>query len=167
METTLMTSKYLIEVVKDTIESVKYCFLITINESKQAHARLVEHFNFEADMTLWFVTNAKSRKVREILNKNSVTVTFQDDSEQAYVTALGIAIVETDSYEKQKRWQEDWIVYFPAGIQSNDYVLIKFVPSRIELMNFARHVASEPLSELQPAILTKVEKTWVLEESKK
>jgi len=167
MKIAAMTPKYLIEVVRDTIESVKYCFLITLTESEQANARLAEHLNLEEDMTLWFVTSAKSRKVREILNKSHVTVTFQDDSEEAYVTALGTAIVETDSYEKQKRWQEDWIVYFPAGLQSDDYVLLKFVPSRIELMNFARHVASEPLSELRPAILTKAEGNWVLEESKK
>ncbi|MGL4622243.1 pyridoxamine 5'-phosphate oxidase family protein [Chroococcidiopsis sp.] len=167
METVGMTPNYLIEVVRDTIKSVKYCFLITLNESEQANARLVEPLNLEEDMTLWFVTSAKSRKVREILNKSYVTVTFQDDSEQAYVTALGTASVENDFYEKQKRWQEDWTIYFPAGLQSDDYVLLKFVPSRIELMNFARHVASEPLPELRPTILSKVKGIWMIAERKK
>ena len=161
----VMNPEYLIEVVRDTIKAVEYSFLITLSESGQANARLVQHLQLEESMALWFVTSASSRKVREIRNQSYVTVTFQDDREQAYVTVLGSASVETDSDEKQKRWREDWIVFFPAGPQSDYYVLLKFIPSRIEVMNFARHVASEPLSELRLAVLTKVGRTWRLEQS--
>ncbi len=128
----------------------------------QANARLVQHLKPEADMTIWFGTSRKTRKVREICHDSHITVTFQDDREYAYVAALGSASVETDLNQRQRHWQDDWIEFFPAGPQGDDYVLIKFVPSRIELMNFARGVTPEPF---RPAALVRAGESWVLEDS--
>lgn len=164
MEKVVMTTEYLLTIARDTIDVAEYCFLISLSESGQANARLVQHFKPEADMTIWFCTSSKSRKVREIGNKSHITVTFQDDREHAYVTVLGSASVETDLNERQRHWHDDSIDYFPAGPGGDDYVLIKFVPSRIELMNFARDVTPEPFG-LQPAALVRSGASWVLEGS--
>ena len=159
----LMSLEYLLEVVKHTIEKVDYCFVITLNESGQANARLVQHFKPEVDLIVWIGTSLKSRKVSEIRNKSGITITFQDDKDCSYVTMLGSASVENTLNEKQRHWQEDFIAYFPKGPQNDDYVLIKFIPSKIELMNFQRGVTPEPFG-LQPAVLVKAEENWVVEE---
>lgn len=164
METVVMTPEYLLEVAKNTIQVVDYCFLITRSESGEANARLVQHFKPEADMTIWVGTSRKSRKVREICNDSHVTVTFQDDKEYSYVTILGSASIEEDPNQKQRYWGDDYIAYFPGGWQSEDYILIEFVPSRIELMNITRNVPSES-SGLHPAVLIKAEDAWILEAS--
>ena len=75
----VMNPEYLIQVVRDTIKAVEYSFLITLSESGQANARLVQHLQLEESMALWFVTSASSRKVREIRNQSYATLTFQDD----------------------------------------------------------------------------------------
>ncbi len=157
-----MTPEYLLAIARDTIEVVEYCFLITCSESGQANARLVQHFKPEADLTIWVGTSSKSRKVREICNKSHTTVTFQDDREYSYVTLLGSASVEDDLNQRQRYWHDDSIAYFPAGPKGDDYVLLKFVPSRIELMNTARNVPSES-SGLRSAVLVKPGEFWVLE----
>lgn len=162
METAVMTPEYLLEVAKNTIEVVEYCFLTTLSESGQANARLVQHFKPNADMTIWIGTSPKTRKVHEISNDNRVTMTFQDDKEYTYVTLLGLASVETDLSERQRYWHEDSIAYFPEGPQGDDYVVIKFVPSRIELMNFARNIVPKPFGML-PAVLDKAGESWVIE----
>ena len=137
--------------------------MITLSESGQANARLVQHFKPEVDLIVWIGTSLESRKVREIRNESCITITFQDDEEYCYVTMLGSASVENALNEKQKHWQEDFIAYFPKGPQNDDYVLIKFIPSRIELMNFHRGVTPEPFG-LQPAVLVKSGKNWVVED---
>lgn len=164
MEKAVMTPEYLLAVARDTIKAVEYCFVITFSESGQANARLVQHFKPEADLTIWVGTSSKSRKVREICNKSYTTVTFQDDGEYSYVTLLGSASVEDDLNQRQKYWQDDYIAYFPAGPKGDDYVLIKFVPSRIELMNITRNIPPES-SGLRPAVLVKAGDSWVLEGS--
>jgi general stress protein 26 len=163
METAVITSDYLLEVARETINAVKYCFLITISESgKQANARLVEHHKPDADWTIWICTSSKSRKIKEIRRKNHITVTFQDDNEDAYITMLGLASVVDDSEEKQRHWQDDLIAYFPEGSTGKDYILVKFVPSRIEMMNFAREIIPQPYG-LKAAVLTKVAEDWGIE----
>ena len=162
METTVMTPEYLLEVARETINAVKYCFLITISESgKQANARVVEHHKPEEDWTIWICTSSKSRKVREIRSESHITVTFQDDSEYAYVTMLGLASPEDDPKEKHRHWQDDLITYFPQGLTSEDYILIKFVPLRIEIMNFARKITPEPYG-LKPAVLSRSGENWAI-----
>ena len=160
-----MSSENLLEVVKDTIEAVPYCFLITLGDSGQANARLVQHFKPEADLIIWVGTGSKSRKVHEICNENHVTLAFQNDEEYAYVTMLGSASVENAPNEKQRHWQEDFTAYFPNGSQSDDYILIKFIPSRIELMNFQCGVTPEPFG-LRPAVLVKAEEDWGVEDKR-
>lgn len=164
MATAVMTPEYLLEIARDTIRAVEFCFLITHTESGQANARLVQHFKPEADLTIWIGTSRKTRKVREICKDSHVTVTFQDDREYSYVTILGSASVEEDLSQRQRYWQDDYIAYFPGGSQGDDYVLIKFVPSKIELMNIARNVPLES-SGLRPAVLVKAGESWVLEDS--
>ncbi|NJO94153.1 MAG: pyridoxamine 5'-phosphate oxidase family protein [Hydrococcus sp. RM1_1_31] len=162
METAVINPEYLLKVARDTINAVQYCFLITISESgKQANARLVQHRKPEEDWTLWICTSSKSRKVKEILHENHITVTFQDDREYAYITMLGSASVEDDLQLKQRHWQDDLIVYFPEGSTGEDYVLIKFVPSRIEIMNFAHKITPEPYG-LRPAILVRLAEDWAI-----
>jgi general stress protein 26 len=164
MEKAVMTPEYLLEIARNTIEAVDYCFLITLSESGQANARLVQHFKPEIDMTIWVGTSRRTRKVREICNNNRITVTFQDDREHAYVMVLGSASVETDLNHRQRHWHDDSIDFFPAGPRGDDYVVIKFVPSRIELMNFARSVTPAPFG-LRPAVLVKAGDSWVIEAS--
>jgi general stress protein 26 len=163
METAVINPEYLLEVARDTINAVKYCFLITIDKfGKQANARLVEHHKPEKDWTIWICTSSKSRKVREIRNESHITITFQDDREYAYVTILGSASVEDDPNEKQRHWQDDLITFFPEGATGEDYILIKFVPSRIEIMNFAHKITPEPYG-LRPAVLVKTGEEWAIE----
>jgi general stress protein 26 len=163
METAVITPEYLLNIVRDTINSVQYCFLVTISESgKQANARLVEHHKPEPDWTIWICTSAKSRKIREIRRENHITITFQDDSQYAYVTMLGLASVEDDPQEKQRHWQDDLLAYFPDGSTGKDYILVKFVPSRMEIMNFAREVTPEPYG-LKPAVLVRSGEDWIIE----
>lgn len=155
-----MAAEVWLEIAKGTIEGAEYCFLITQTESGWAHARLMHPFKPEQDLTIWFGASPRSRKVREIGRNNQVTVTYENPREHAYVTLLGHAQVESDIDVRRKYWREEWARFWPAGPVSDDYVLIKFVPSRIELMNLIRKVAPGPRT--QPAVLVRAGEAWVV-----
>ena len=52
-----MPPEYLLEVAKATIRATAYCFLITLGDTGQAHARLMQPFAPEEDLTIWFGTS--------------------------------------------------------------------------------------------------------------
>jgi general stress protein 26 len=156
-----ITPELVIEAAEKSIGSVDYCFLITLGESGQPHARLVQPFEAEPHLTIWVGTWAESRKVGEIQKDSRVALAFYDEKDTAYVTLLGSAQVESDIKKRRKYWREDWIGFLPKGPEGDDYVLIKFVPSRIELMSFGRGILPRPFG-LRPAVLVRSGDSWAL-----
>jgi len=164
MET--MTVDSLLEITRATIKAAEFCFLVTLSESGQPNARLMQPFEPEADLTIWFGTSPKTRKVQEIQRDNRVTLGYEYAPEGAYVTLIGTAQIEDDISKRRQYWRESFADFWPSGPESDDYVLIKFVPSRIELMNMAQEVAPAPYG-LKPAILVRAGEAWVVAESGK
>jgi general stress protein 26 len=157
----VFTSQQVLLAAIDTIKAAENGFLITQGESGYANSRLVQAYGPEEDLTLWFGTHSKSRKVREIRVNNRVTVTFYDPKEASYVTVLGTAKVINDVETKMKYWRNNWSTFFPKGPENEDYILIRFEPTRIEIMNMNRDIAPEPYG-LLPAVLVREADQWVL-----
>ncbi len=148
-----------LNIAKRTIEGIDYCTLVTLGDSGWANSRLMHPFKPEADWTIWFGASPRSRKVRDIEANPQVTVTYQDREEHAYVTLLGQARVVRDIEMRRKYWRAEWAIFWPEGPGSDDYVLIQFIPSCIELMNLSRRVAPGPRT--QPAVLVREGDGWV------
>ena len=75
-----MTAADWIEVARITIEPKDYCFLITQSESGRANARLMQPFKPEEDLTIWFGSSPRSRKVREIAAKRGMLLACREDN---------------------------------------------------------------------------------------
>jgi len=156
-----ITLERVLEAVRASLESVEYCFLITLGESGEPHARLVQPFEPEEDLTLWVGTWVKSRKVQEIQRDSRVTLAFYDEEDTAYVTLKGSADIESGLENRKKYWREEWIGFLPEGPEGDDYVVIKFVPERIEMMSFGRGILPPPYG-LRPAVLVRSADSWVV-----
>jgi general stress protein 26 len=156
-----ITAELIVENARSIIRSAEYCFLITLGEKGEPNARLVQPFEPQADMTIWIGTWSRSRKVQEIQKDNRVTLAFHDKNGTAYVTLLGSAQIERDTRKKRKYWREEWIGFLPQGPEGDDYVLVKFIPSRMELISFSRSILPQPYG-LKPAIAVRSEDLWVV-----
>lgn len=156
-----MTPENLLAVAVATIKAAEYCFLITLSETGQANARLMQPFEPEPDLTIWFGASLNSRKVQEIRRASQVTLAYHYAQENAYAILSGVAQVVTDPTLKRNYWREGWQAFWPGGPESEEYVLIKFTPAQIELMNFAQKITPQPYG-LQPAILIREGNVWVV-----
>jgi general stress protein 26 len=154
-----MTAEQLLKAAYATIQATRFCSLMTVGESGQINARTMENLHPEEDLTIWIATSSKSRKLRDIQQNNQVTLIFLYTDENAYVTLLGVAHIETDLARREQLWREEWEAFFPGGPQSDDYMALRIEPQQVEVMNFARHVAPEPFG-LQPAVLVRTEDEW-------
>jgi general stress protein 26 len=135
---------------RDVIQSVGKCALITIDENGQPQARTMDPFLPEDDFTIWLATNPKSRKVSHIKNNSSVTLYYADKNDNGYVSVYGVAELVTDQQEKDKRWKEEWKKFYPD--RSGSYLLIKVIPSRIEVINYSRDLNGNS-ETWQPAVV--------------
>jgi len=154
-----MTTERMLEICRGTMKAANYCFLISQGEGGEIHARLMLPFEPEEDMTVWFGAAANSRKVAELSRDGRATLAFYDNKETAYVTLTGTAHLESDTEKRKKYWTDSWKDFFKNGPLGADYQLIKFVPTRIEVMNFSQNITPEPYG-LVPLVLVRKGGSW-------
>jgi len=93
-------------IAREIIDAAGSCALITLDDEGQPRARTMDPFSPKDDFTIWFGTNTKSRKVKQIKNEPRVTLYYFDKPSSSYVTIHGKAIIIDDAKEKMKYWKK-------------------------------------------------------------
>ena len=137
-------------VARKFITEARYCALITLDSSGHPHARTMEPFPPEDDMTIWFGTTRNSRKVQEIINDSRVTLYYAECRGNGYLTIEGIAQMIDDPEEKIKRWNENWETFYPE--REKDYILIKVTPKKLDLLSMQHGIMGDEKTWRVPSI---------------
>ncbi|MCW8809704.1 MAG: pyridoxamine 5'-phosphate oxidase family protein [Ignavibacteriaceae bacterium] len=140
----------LIVAAKEIINSARYCALITTSLTGEIHVRTMDPFSPEDSMVIWLGTNSNSRKVIEIKNNPNVTLYYNDPNKSGYVVISGKAKVIDDPEETTKRWKEEWTQFYPN--REKNYILIKVVPEKMEVINYKLGIAGDPVTWQVPSI---------------
>ena len=155
-----MISENLLEIIKQTIKNAEFCFLITHGEAGQINSRLMQPYEPDDDLTVWLGTSPRSRKIQEIQQAPQITLSYAYPADGAYLTLQGEASIESGLAQRQHHWRDAFRAFWPDGPAGDDYVVIKFVPTRIEVMNIGQEVAPAPFG-LRPLILQRTSAGWV------
>lgn len=135
---------HLLKAAREVMAGARYCTFITLGADGHPQARIVDPFEPEADMTVWFATNPATRKVAEVRRDPRVTLLYFDSKGPAYVTLLGRASAVDDTVEKAKRWKEEWTQFYRDRNRGADYLLIRVVPSRLEIVSYPHGILNDP-----------------------
>jgi general stress protein 26 len=141
------TVEQILLVAKDTTAKVPYCWAVTADQRGGANARVVQPFFSQLDLDGWvvrFLTSRSSRKAAEIASSGRISLGYQYDPEQAYVTLVGAASILDDRGYLQDKWRTEWNAFFPKGPSDVDAVIVEVTVERIEMWNRARGIAAPP-----------------------
>jgi len=148
----------LLDAVRKTMAATPYCMLVTVGNSGDLEARMMDTLEPEADMSIWMGTSPTTRKVRQLEVDSRATLTFCDDSGFGYVTMIGRARLVLDLDERQRRWKNEWVDFYPDGPAGDGFALLEFTPERIEAMSVAHELGVGPF---EPACLVRAGAGWV------
>jgi general stress protein 26 len=126
---------------REIMAASKMCGFVSM-DGKNPQIRTMDPFQPEVDFTIWLATNPASRKVKQLKRNSNVALYYADPSENGYVTVYGKAILVNDSIEKARHWKEEWNPYYPN--RDTQYLLIKVVPSYLEVINYKRDLKGDP-----------------------
>lgn len=152
-ETIDTTKNKLMTVAREIMIEARSCALITLDEEGRPRVRTMDPFVPENDLTVWFGTNSKSRKVKQIKNDQRVTLYYLDSDASGYVMISGIAQLVDDQMEKDKRWKEEWEAFYPNN--RKDYLLIKVSPEWMEISSINRGIVSDTITWQPPNVIFK------------
>ncbi|SRR5216684_4714054 len=140
----------LITAAREIIATARYCALITTDSAGRTHARAMDPFPPEANMTVWLGTNPRSRKAAEIRRHHRVTLYYFNREDQAYVTISGIARLVNDPKEKAMRWKDEWKAFYPD--RAKDYLLIVVTPDIMEVVSEKKGIVGDPRTWQPPTV---------------
>ena len=140
----------LISLATEIMTEAGTCALITLDNEGRPRVRTMDPFAPEGDLTVWFGTNPRSRKVEQIKNDPRVTIYYLDSLESGYVMIHGAAQIVDDENEKAKRWKEGWEAFYPNI--AKDYVLIKVTPKWMEVVSYTHDILGDTLTWEPPAV---------------
>lgn len=144
-------NSYLIQAAREIMTSAGTCTLITLDQEGRPRARVMDPFLPESDLTVWFGTNSKSRKVQQIENDPRVTLYYFDKDASAYVMMSGKAQLVDDLIEKEVRWKNEWEAFYPN--KQKEYLLIKVTPDWIEVLSYSRGILGDPVTWEPPKVI--------------
>lgn len=104
--------------------------LVSHEPGSGLHARPMAVAELKPDAAACFATDRRSPKIAEISRDPNVLITFQSSSQ--YATVAGKASVVSDRAEIERLWSEAWKVWFPAGKDDPNLVILKVEPNHGE-----------------------------------
>ena len=123
--------------------NVAYVGSVNENGFPQIKGMLVlEH---ESMKTHYFSTNTSSKRVKQFINDPKACVYYVDDTKDKYKGALFTGTIEvcTDHETKAFLWQNGFEMYYPKGIDDEDYCVYKFTA---ETVNYYHALTNATLS---------------------
>ncbi len=141
----------LLSVARQYLKDVKYCALITIDSTGYSHARTMDPFQPDKKWIVWLATNPKSRKVNEIRNNQKVTLYYTGNKGVGYVSITGTATIVNEQSKKDSLWKEEWSRFYKN--RSEDYLLIKVVPKRLEILNYKKGIVNNKETWRTPYVI--------------
>ena len=145
----------LVSAAKEIMNGTPTCALISLDNQGRPVARAMDAFAPEADMSVWFGTNPKSRKVSQIKKDPNVSLYYVKSDASGYILIQGIAQIVDDQKKKEKYWKNEWTAFYPN--YPDDFLLIKVSPLRMEVVSYTHGITGDsvtwetPHMEFKPA----------------
>lgn len=138
------TRAEIVSAARSIIEKARFATFITLGENGEPRARIVDPFAPDSSFMVWVATNPATRKVAEVKRDGRVVLMWFDQGNPGYVSLSGRAVAVSDSLEKSRHWKEDW-----KGLYSNrnlgaDYLLIRIVPTHVEVVSYQNGLVGDP-----------------------
>lgn len=132
------------------MRGAEYAALITTDANGAPQARTVQPVAPDSEWVVWFATNPRTRKVREIARDNRVVLHYFDRSTLSYVSFIGRATVIADRPTKNAHWNSAWNAFYPD--RDTSVVLVRVVPSRLEIVSSTLGITGDAATWRPPTL---------------
>ena len=137
----------------EIIGTVKYCTLISSGLDGFPNARTMDPFPPDKNWVIWMGTNSQSRKVKEILKNNKISVFYESPDGDGYVTLKGSGFINNEQENKVKYFKDGWKEFYPGS--RKNFTLIKFIPELLEIVSYKKGLLGEKTTWAAPSIKLK------------
>ena len=135
--------------IRNLRENAQIAFVGSVNENGFPQIKGMLTLEHESMATQYFSTNTSSKRVKQFLNNPKASVYYCDETKDKYKGALFTGAMEvcTDHERKELMWREGFEIYYPKGIDDEDYCVLKFTAETVNYYHGLSNVTM-PVDEL-------------------
>ena len=121
-----------IKKVARLMRKLDLCMMTTRGSRGGMRARpMSNNGEVEFDGDVWFFSEARARKVRDIEASPTVHLSYVDLKRWLFISMTGRATIVTDVEKKKELWLDELDRWFEDGPESEAIVLIKVTPTLV------------------------------------
>jgi len=120
-----LNSKEAIEKLQSLVNDIGTCMFFTNTQTGIHNTRPMVAIEVDINGNLWFFTNLRSAKVKDIEMDGHVHLVFANPTKDSYVDLRGRASIEQDKKSIEDKWNPIIKAWFPEGKNDPDLCLIK------------------------------------------
>ncbi|MBK6308864.1 MAG: pyridoxamine 5'-phosphate oxidase family protein [Gemmatimonadetes bacterium] len=139
-----------IRVARDIIRAARFAALITQDPSTGSAARTIDPAPPDSAMVVRFVTNPRSRKVRQLARDARVTLYYFDAKGMRYAAISGISREVREAAKKEALWYAEWTPFYPQ--RERGAALFEVVPQRLEVVSEGDGVVGDSVTWAVPVV---------------
>lgn len=127
------------------IGKVRYCWLVTTAPDGAPRHRPMGRVSLDTGEQAWgigFITDVRSAKAADLRRDGRVSILFQHDPDDAFVTLSGKATLDASESEVRRRWKDSYNAYFQSEQDRANAAFVDVAVDRLEL--WIRGVTPEP-----------------------
>lgn len=122
------------EEIKNEIISLcknsKIAFVSSVDENGYPAFKAMFTFENENPKTHYFSTNLSSKRAKQFMIYPKAAVYFCNTQEIKGLMLQGTMEVLTDREHKEMLWRDGFEIYYPDGIDDEDYCVLKFTAEK-------------------------------------
>lgn len=114
-------------------ENAQVAYVASVNEEGFPQIKGMLVIEHESMKTHYFSTNTSSKRVGQFLKNPKASVYYVDDTKDQYKGALFTGTMEvcTDHATKEFLWRDGFEMYYPKGVDDDDYCVYKFTAETV------------------------------------
>lgn len=114
--------------IRELRQNANVAYIGSVNEYGYPQIKGMLVLEHDSMKTHYFSTNTSSHRVKQFMNNPKASVYYSDETKDKYKGALFTGTMEvcTDRETKEFLWREGFEIYYPNGIDDEDYCVYKF-----------------------------------------
>lgn len=108
------------------IEKAKVAYVSSVNSDGFPTIKAMLALHHDGITTHYFSTNLSTKRAAQFLQNPKASIYFCDDIDFKGLLLTGTVEVCKDSYHKELLWRKGFEMYYPKGVEDEDYCVLKF-----------------------------------------
>jgi general stress protein 26 len=115
------------EEIKDLMNNAKVAYVSSVNEAGYPNTKAMLALDRDGIAAHYFSSTFSSKRREQFSKQPKSCIYFCDETSFRGLMLVGEMQVLTDREHKKRLWRDSFEIYYPKGIEDEDYCVFKFM----------------------------------------